>query len=83
MAAFVGAIVLLAVTPVPGVLYVVTSCLSQGRASGLAFAAGVAAGSFGNALASTWSICARFAWQPAPSAERVELDGDGRSLGLS
>jgi threonine/homoserine/homoserine lactone efflux protein len=56
LAAFLTASVLLAVTPGPGVLYIVARCLSQGRASGLACAAGVAAGNFCNALASALGL---------------------------
>ncbi|WP_211242930.1 LysE family translocator [Sinimarinibacterium sp. CAU 1509] len=48
-AAFVAASVVLAVTPGPGVLYIVTRSLTQGRSAGLASVAGVALGNFGNA----------------------------------
>jgi threonine/homoserine/homoserine lactone efflux protein len=59
--AFLAASFVLAVTPGPGVLYIVTRSLSQGRASGLASVAGVAAGNLGNALAAAIGLGALFA----------------------
>lgn len=44
LAAFVAASLALAVTPGPGVLYIVTRSLSQGRAAGFASVAGLATG---------------------------------------
>lgn len=59
--AFLGASFLLAVTPGPGVLYIVARSLAMGRQSGLASVAGVALGNFGNALAASLGLAALFA----------------------
>ena len=59
--AFVLASLVLAVTPGPGVLYIVTRTLAQGRAAGLASVAGVALGNLGNALAASLGLAALFA----------------------
>jgi threonine/homoserine/homoserine lactone efflux protein len=59
--AFVFASLVLAVTPGPGVLYIVTRTLAQGRAAGLASVAGVALGNLGNALAASLGLAALFA----------------------
>jgi threonine/homoserine/homoserine lactone efflux protein len=59
--AFLVASFVLAVTPGPGVLYIVARSVSQGRASGLASVAGVALGNFGNALAASLGLAALFA----------------------
>lgn len=61
LSAFIAASLLLAATPGPGVLYIVARSLSQGRASGLASVAGVAAGNFGNALGAALGLAALFA----------------------
>lgn len=61
LSAFIAASLILAVTPGPGVLYIVARSLSQGRASGLASVAGVALGNFGNALAASFGLAALFA----------------------
>jgi threonine/homoserine/homoserine lactone efflux protein len=61
LAAFLAASVVLAVTPGPGVLYVVTRTLAQGRRAGLASVAGVALGNFGNALGASLGLAALFA----------------------
>lgn len=50
LAAFLVASLVLAVTPGPGVLYIVTRSLSQGRRSGVASVFGVALGNFCNAV---------------------------------
>lgn len=50
LAAFLAASVVLALTPGPGVVYIVTRSLAQGRRSGLASVAGVALGNLGNAI---------------------------------
>lgn len=55
---FLFASVILAVTPGPGVLYIVTRSLVQGRGSGLASVAGVALGNLGNALAASVGLAA-------------------------
>ena len=54
LAAFLFASLVLAVTPGPGVFYIVTRSLAQGRRAGLASVAGVAVGSvdFGAGAAS-------------------------------
>jgi threonine/homoserine/homoserine lactone efflux protein len=59
--AFLVASFVLAITPGPGVLYIVARSVSQGRASGLASVAGVALGNFGNALAASVGLAALFA----------------------
>ena len=56
--AFVAAAFVLAVTPGPGVVYIVTRTLAQGRRSGLACVAGVALGNFGNAAAASVGLAA-------------------------
>jgi threonine/homoserine/homoserine lactone efflux protein len=55
------ACLLLAVTPGPGVIYIVTRTLVQGRSSGLASVAGVALGNLGNAIAAAAGLAAVFA----------------------
>jgi threonine/homoserine/homoserine lactone efflux protein len=50
LSAFLIASIILAVTPGPGVLYIVTRSLTQGRRFGLASVAGVALGNLGNAI---------------------------------
>ncbi|MCP5267936.1 MAG: LysE family translocator [Zoogloeaceae bacterium] len=59
--AFLLASLLLAVTPGPGVLYIVTRSLVQGPRHGLASVAGVALGNLGNALAAAFGLAALFA----------------------
>ena len=59
--AFLAAAFLLAVIPGPGVAYIVTRTLVQGRASGLASVAGVAFGNFGNAAAASIGLAALLA----------------------
>jgi threonine/homoserine/homoserine lactone efflux protein len=61
LAAFLAASLLLAVTPGPGVVYIVARSLLQGRAHGLASVAGVAAGNFANALGAALGLAALFA----------------------
>lgn len=61
LAAFVVASLVLAATPGPGVLYVVTRTLAQGRRAGLASVAGVALGNFGNALGASLGLAALLA----------------------
>jgi len=51
LGAFLAASFVLAVTPGPGVIYIVTRSLAQGRRTGIASVVGVALGNFGNALA--------------------------------
>lgn len=59
--AFLLASLVLAVTPGPGVLYIVTRSLVQGRRSGLVSVAGVALGNLGNAVAASVGLAALFA----------------------
>ena len=59
--AFLIASFLLAVTPGPGVLYIVTRSLTQGRRLGLASVAGVALGNLGNAIGASIGLAAVFA----------------------
>jgi threonine/homoserine/homoserine lactone efflux protein len=59
--AFVLASIVLAITPGPGVLYIVTRSIVQGRRSGLVSVAGVALGNLGNALAASFGLAALFA----------------------
>lgn len=59
--AFLLASLALAVTPGPGVLYVVTRSLVQGRGCGLVSVAGVAFGNLGNAVAASIGLAALFA----------------------
>ena len=61
LAAFAAASVVLSVTPGPGVLYVVTRTLAQGRRAGLVSVAGVALGNFGNAVGASIGLAALFA----------------------
>lgn len=58
--AFLVASLVLAVTPGPGVLYIVTRSLVQGRRSGLVSVAGVALGNLGNAVAASVGLAALF-----------------------
>jgi threonine/homoserine/homoserine lactone efflux protein len=61
LAAFLAASLILAVTPGPGVFYIVTRTLAQGRRAGLASVAGVALGNLGNALGAALGLAALFA----------------------
>lgn len=60
-AAFGLASLVLAATPGPGVVYIVTRTLAQGRRAGLASVAGVAFGNLGNALAASLGLAALLA----------------------
>lgn len=62
--AFLVASFILAVTPGPGVLYIVARGLAQGRRAGLLSAAGVALGNLGNAAAASVGLAALFAVSP-------------------
>jgi threonine/homoserine/homoserine lactone efflux protein len=59
--AFIGASLLLALTPGPAVVYIVARTLSQGRACGLASVLGVALGNLGNAVGAALGLAALFA----------------------
>ena len=61
LSAFLVASLILAVTPGPGVFYVVTRSLLQGRRFGLASVAGVALGNLGNAVGASIGLAAIFA----------------------
>jgi threonine/homoserine/homoserine lactone efflux protein len=65
LAAFLLASFVLAVTPGPGVLYIVARSVSQGRASGLASVAGVAVGNFLNAVGAAIGLAALLALSSA------------------
>jgi threonine/homoserine/homoserine lactone efflux protein len=59
--AFGAASLVLAITPGPAVIYVVTRTLAQGRGAGFASVAGVALGNLGNALGASIGLAALFA----------------------
>jgi threonine/homoserine/homoserine lactone efflux protein len=59
--AFVGASLVLALTPGPAVIYIVTRTLAQGRACGLASVLGVALGNLSNAVGAALGLAALFA----------------------
>ena len=61
LAGFLAATFVLAVTPGPGVLYIVARTLAQGRGAGLASVAGVALGNLGNAVGASLGLAALFA----------------------
>ena len=61
LSVFLLASFVLAVTPGPGVFYIVARSVAQGRRSGLASVAGVALGNFGNAIAASCGLAALFA----------------------
>ena len=61
LSAFLLASFVLAVTPGPGVFYVVTRSILQGRRVGLASVAGVALGNLGNAVGASIGLSALFA----------------------
>lgn len=60
LSAFLVASFILAITPGPGVLYIVTRSVAQGWRHGLASAAGIALGNLGNAIAASLGIVALF-----------------------
>jgi threonine/homoserine/homoserine lactone efflux protein len=60
-AVFVFASLVLAITPGPGVIFLVTRTLSQGRKVGLASIGGVALGNFGNASIASLGLAMVFA----------------------
>jgi threonine/homoserine/homoserine lactone efflux protein len=68
LAAFLLASLVLAVTPGPGVLYIVARTLSQGRGAGLASVGGVALGNFANGVAASLGLAALFALSSAAFA---------------
>jgi threonine/homoserine/homoserine lactone efflux protein len=60
-AAFLAVSFIVAVTPGPGVVYIVSRTLTQGRIAGFASVCGIAAGNLGNAAAASLGIAALFA----------------------
>jgi threonine/homoserine/homoserine lactone efflux protein len=58
LATFMAASVVLAITPGPGVIYIVTRSLSQGRSAGFASVGGIAVGNAVNALAASLGLAA-------------------------
>lgn len=61
LCAFLAATLVLALTPGPGVVFIVTRTLAQGRAAGLASVAGVALGNLTNAVGASIGLAALFA----------------------
>jgi threonine/homoserine/homoserine lactone efflux protein len=61
LAVFLFASLLLAITPGPAVIYLVTRTIGQGRRAGLASIGGVALGNLGNAAAASLGLAAIFA----------------------
>lgn len=60
-ATFLAASFVLAVEPGPGVFYIVTRSLTEGRRAGLASVAGIALGNLGNAFGASVGLAALFA----------------------
>ncbi|MHC2484654.1 LysE family translocator [Rhizobium leguminosarum] len=56
--AFLVASIILAITPGPGVFYILTRTLNQGRRAGLASILGIAFGNLGNAVAASIGLAA-------------------------
>jgi len=56
--AFLLASFILAVTPGPGVIYIITRTLAQGRRAGMASVAGIALGNLGNSAAASLGLAA-------------------------
>jgi len=61
LATFAAASLLLALTPGPAVVYIVSRSLAQGRRAGLAAVAGIALGNLGNALGAALGLATLFA----------------------
>lgn len=61
LTAFLVASLILAITPGPAVLYLLTRTLAHGRRAGFASLAGIALGNFGNALGASLGLAALFA----------------------
>ena len=61
LSAFLAASLVLAVTPGPGVFYIVTRSVMQGRRHGIASVLGVALGNLGNAVGAAVGLAALFA----------------------
>ncbi len=65
LAAFLLASLALAAAPGPGVVYIVTRTIAQGRRAGIASVVGVALGNLGNAIGAAISLAALFALSSA------------------
>ena len=65
MLAFLVASVVLAIAPGPGVAYIVTRSVSQGRRAGLASVLGIALGNLGNGIGAAVGLAILFARAPA------------------
>ena len=65
LVAFLLASFALAATPGPGVVYIVTRTIAQGRRAGIASVAGVALGNLGNATGASIGLAALFALSSA------------------
>ena len=61
LSAFLAASFILAITPGPGVFYIVTRSVLQGRQQGIASVLGVALGNLGNAIGASIGLAALFA----------------------
>jgi threonine/homoserine/homoserine lactone efflux protein len=61
LSAFIAASLVLAITPGPGVLFIITCSLVQGRRAGLLSVYGVALGNFCNACIATTGLAALLA----------------------
>ncbi len=72
--AFLVASLVLAITPGPGVAYVVARTLAQGRRAGLASVLGVALGNLGNGIGAALGLALLFEAVP-PALEVVKLLG--------
>lgn len=70
--AFLLTSLVLALTPGPGVLFIVTRSLVQGRISGLVSVAGITLGNLGNALAAALGLAA-FHPRPMPRHALVRI----------
>ena len=75
-AAFIVASIVLALTPGPGVIYLVTRTLSRGRKVGLASIGGIALGDLGNAVAASAGLAAVLS-ACAPAFVAIKLAGAG------
>ena len=81
LGAFLVAAVVLAITPGPGVVYILTQTLGQGRKAGLASVCGIALGNLGNASAASIGLAAVFAVS-ATAFTLVKLAGSAYLIGL-
>src|SRR2546423_1502198 len=82
LSAFLVASLILAVTPGPGVFYIVTRSVAQGRSCGLASAAGVALGNLGNAIGASLGLAVLFAGSSVAFAVVKYAAALGRTRGI-